>query len=50
MVVLSACYFVAQHCSTGQFACRNEECVPQRYVCDHDDDCGDRSDEQNCSM
>lgn len=41
---------LAQHCNTGQFQCRNELCVPQRYVCDHDDDCGDRSDELNCSM
>ncbi|KAG7275698.1 hypothetical protein CRUP_011325 [Coryphaenoides rupestris] len=49
MAPLFLCCSVAQRCSTGQFACGNGECVPQRYVCDHDDDCGDRSDEQNCT-
>lgn len=43
-------FSLAQHCNTGLFQCRNGVCVPQRYVCDHDDDCGDRSDELNCSM
>uniref|UniRef100_A0A671PYM9 EGF-like domain-containing protein n=1 Tax=Sinocyclocheilus anshuiensis TaxID=1608454 RepID=A0A671PYM9_9TELE len=38
-----------QRCSGGQFQCSNGECIPRGYVCDHDDDCGDRSDEQNCT-
>lgn len=46
---LFLCPPLAQHCNDGLFACRNGLCVPQRYVCDHDDDCGDRSDEINCS-
>uniref|UniRef100_A0A4W4GUH3 Low-density lipoprotein receptor-related protein 2 n=1 Tax=Electrophorus electricus TaxID=8005 RepID=A0A4W4GUH3_ELEEL len=41
--------FAAKRCSSGQFQCGNGECVPRGYVCDHDDDCGDMSDEQNCS-
>lgn len=43
-------FSLAQHCNAGLFQCHSGVCVPQRYVCDHDDDCGDRSDEQNCSM
>lgn len=46
----SVMFSLAQHCNTGLFPCHNGMCVPQRYVCDHDDDCGDRSDELNCSM
>lgn len=46
----SVMFSLAQHCNTGLFPCHNGLCVPQRYVCDHDDDCGDRSDELNCSM
>uniref|UniRef100_A0A8C2DL15 Low density lipoprotein receptor-related protein 2a n=1 Tax=Cyprinus carpio TaxID=7962 RepID=A0A8C2DL15_CYPCA len=34
---------------TGLFQCSNGECIPRGYICDHDDDCGDRSDEQNCT-
>lgn len=43
------CSPLAQHCNDGLFACHNGLCIPKRYVCDHDDDCGDRSDEINCS-
>lgn len=50
---LSLCFCVAtlaQHCGAGLFQCHNGMCVPRSYICDHDDDCGDRSDELNCSM
>ncbi|TNN64423.1 Low-density lipoprotein receptor-related protein 2 [Liparis tanakae] len=41
-----ACYNrtqTSQRCNTGLFPCHSGVCVPQRYVCDHDDDCGDRN-------
>lgn len=44
------CFVIlAQRCNAGLFQCHNGMCIPRSYVCDHDDDCGDRSDEFNCS-
>ena len=38
-------------CDAGLFVCQNGVCIPQRWVCDRDNDCGDMSDEPaNCSM
>jgi len=34
-----------QKCDDDYFLCANEECVPQSWTCDGDDDCGDNSDE-----
>ena len=35
-------------CEEGEFRCKNEKCIRERYKCDHDDDCGDNSDEEDC--
>lgn len=32
-------------CDENAFRCLNKACIPKRFVCDHDNDCGDGSDE-----
>ncbi|KAG1699621.1 Very low-density lipoprotein receptor [Nymphon striatum] len=32
-------------CSETEFACDNNNCIPSRWQCDEEDDCGDHSDE-----
>lgn len=36
-------------CNQDEFTCANRACVPQNAVCDMTDDCGDKSDESNCT-
>lgn len=35
----------AEQCQTGQFSCASGRCIPELWLCDRDDDCGDMSDE-----
>ncbi len=36
-------------CEKDQFACGNGLCKPKLWVCDRVNDCGDGSDEKQCS-
>ena len=35
-------------CDESYYKCNNHRCIPGRWKCDHDDDCGDNSDEIGC--
>lgn len=36
-------------CSSNEFMCQNRQCIPKHFMCDHDNDCSDGSDEsQEC--
>ena len=39
-------------CNNEEFHCDNGICIPNKYLCDVDDDCGDMSDEKKsqCKM
>ena len=42
---LSYNFILGGACSTHEFLCGNEQCVPLTWTCDGEDDCGDNSDE-----
>ncbi|XP_023233438.1 sortilin-related receptor-like [Centruroides sculpturatus] len=44
------CLPVHSTCSSEQFLCSNELCIPNLWKCDGDNDCGDLSDEVNCAL
>jgi len=35
-------------CGSDQFQCSDGQCIPDYWICDGDNDCGDLADEQNC--
>ncbi|MEQ2184542.1 hypothetical protein GOODEAATRI_009042 [Goodea atripinnis] len=37
-------------CTLDQFKCTNGHCVALPFVCDHNDNCGDRTDEMGCNF
>jgi len=39
------CVPVPNNCTEGQFVCRNSHCISSKWLCDHDDDCKDGTDE-----
>lgn len=41
---------VSNPCSLDQFRCANgQKCIDPKLKCDHNNDCGDQSDELDCS-
>ena len=44
-------FFLANtSCNVDEFMCvKSKKCIWKTWVCDHDDDCDDGSDEVNCS-
>ena len=44
------CYTGYSTCDSDEFECDNGNCIPQRFVCNDFNSCGDNSDEQNCGM
>ncbi|XP_078577923.1 procollagen C-endopeptidase enhancer 1-like [Branchiostoma floridae x Branchiostoma japonicum] len=48
LVLLCIGAAAAQLCTVSEFECANGGCIPNNWICDGDNDCGDMSDEQNC--
>ena len=40
--------FLDQTCTSDEFTCDNGNCIQKKWLCDHEDDCGDGSDERKC--
>ena len=43
-------YIVNITCYSDEFTCDNGECVPESWICDYYNDCGDHSDEEDCGI
>ncbi|XP_070842581.1 MAM and LDL-receptor class A domain-containing protein 1 [Chaetodon trifascialis] len=49
LLAFSLVFSPVSACLTEEFTCSQGLCVPEDCVCDFTDDCGDGSDEENCS-
>lgn len=47
-VVTTACPGSPPECDADELTCNNGRCIPARWQCDGDNDCGDGTDEQGC--
>ena len=36
-------------CGLSEFQCGNDNCIPESYICDDENDCLDNTDERGCS-
>ncbi|XP_048340432.1 low-density lipoprotein receptor-related protein 2 [Sphaerodactylus townsendi] len=39
-----------RECTESEYRCDNLRCIPSRWICDHDNDCEDNSDERDCEL
>lgn len=39
---------VPRECTESEFRCDDQSCIPSRWICDFNNDCGDNSDERDC--
>jgi len=50
LVISESVFVMYVACGEDQFKCHNTgRCIRTSWICDADNDCGDWSDEQNCS-
>ena len=47
-IAISITFISENVCTEGQYACKNLYCIPNKWVCDGQNDCDDFSDEINC--